>query len=195
MKQHTDQHFINKTLKGDTRAFSVLIDRYQDFVFTVVLRVVKIREEAEEVAQDTFMKAFDSLAGYRGESKFSTWLYSIAYRKALDRLRKNSRMQSVSLIEEITEGTIDTIENALGYLEQTERNATIKKCIDQLPEQDAAIIMFYYFEEQSVRDIAEITQLSEDNIKIKLHRSRKKLFTLLKQFILPEISNSNGRAI
>jgi RNA polymerase sigma-70 factor (ECF subfamily) len=195
MKQHTDQHCIQKTLKGDTQAFSELIVRYQDFVFTLVVRIVKNREEAEEVAQDVFLKAFNSLEGYRGEAKFSTWLYSIAYRKALDRLRKNSRMKSVELIEDITEGSVQSIENALTFLEQQERNETIQQCIAALPEQDAAIVTLYYFEEQSIREIAAITQLTEDNIKIKLHRSRKKLFTLLKQFVLPEISNSNGRAI
>lgn len=173
----------------------MLIERYQDFVFTVVLRIVKVREEAEEVAQDTFLKAFESLSGYRGESKFSTWIYSIAYRKALDRLRKNSRMKPVELIEEITEHNMASIENALAYLEEKERNATIKRCIEQLPENEAAIITFYYFEEQSVREIASITNLTEDNIKVKLYRSRKKLFSLLKEFILPEISNTNGRAI
>ncbi len=195
MKQYTDQHYIQKTLDGEIRAFSVLIERYQDFVYTVVVRILKVREEAEEIAQDAFLKAYESLPGYRGESKFSTWLYSIAYRKALDRLRKNNRMKPVELIEEITEGGIETIENALSYLEQAERNKTIERCIGELPEQDAAIIMFYYFEELSVKEIAEITELSADNIKIKLHRSRKKLFTLLKQFVLPEISETNGQAI
>lgn len=195
MNQHADQHYIRKTLKGDTRAFSILIERYQDFVFTIVLRIVKVREEAEEVAQDTFLKAYESLSGYRGESKFSTWIYSIAYRKALDRLRKNNRMRPVELIEDITESNMAHIENALGFLEQKERNETIQRCIGALPEKDAAIITFYYFEEQSVREIAAITNLTEDNIKVKLHRSRKKLFSLLKQFVLPEISNTNGRAI
>jgi RNA polymerase sigma-70 factor (ECF subfamily) len=195
MKQHTDQYYIQKTLKGDTNAFSELISRYQNLVFTVVLRVVKVREEAEEVAQDTFLKAFESLHSYRGESKFSTWIYSIAYRKALDRIRKINRMNSVELVEDITEKQLGTIENALSFLEQQERNETIKRCIAELPEQDAAIITFYYFEDQSVREISKITGLSEDNIKVKLHRSRKKLFTLLKQFVLPEITNSNGRAI
>ena len=104
-------------------------------------------------------------------------------------------MTSVELIEDITEKQVQNIENALGFLEQKERNETIKKCIEELPEQDAAIITFYYFEDQSVREISAITGLTEDNIKVKLHRSRKKLFTLLKQFVLPEISNSNGRAI
>ncbi|MBT8276360.1 MAG: RNA polymerase sigma factor [Bacteroidia bacterium] len=195
MNRHTDQHYIQKTLNGDTNAFSVLIDRYQNLVYTVVLRVVKVKEEAEEVAQDTFLKAFESLSGYRGESKFSTWIYSIAYRKALDRVRKNSRMKPVELVEDITEKNVEDIDNALHFLELQERNHTIRKCIEQLPEKEAAIITFYYFDDLSVREISAITELTEDNIKVKLHRSRKKLFSLLKQFVLPEISNSNGRAI
>ena len=195
MNRHTDQHYIRKTLQGDVNAFSELIDRYQNLVYTVVLRVVKVKEEAEEVSQDTFLKAFESLGSYRGESKFSSWLYSIAYRKALDRVRKNNRMKPVELVEDITEKNVEDIDNALHFLEQKERNDTIQKCIEQLPEKEAAIITFYYFEDMSVREISEITGLTEDNVKVKLHRSRKKLFTLLKQFVLPEISNSNGRAI
>ncbi|KAA3620348.1 MAG: sigma-70 family RNA polymerase sigma factor [Flavobacterium sp.] len=195
MMQRADQYYIKKTLNGETNAFSELITRYRDLVFTVVLRVVKSREEAEEVAQDTFLKAFESLSSYRGESKFSTWLYSIAYRKALDQVRKSSRMKSVELVEDITEKQAQKIENALDLIEQQQRSETINKCIAALADQDAAIVTFYYFEELSVREIAAITGLTEDNIKVKLHRSRKKLFTLLKQFVLPEMTNSNGRAI
>lgn len=195
MNRHTDQHYIQKTLQGETNAFAVLIDRYQNLVYTVVYRVVKVKEEAEEVAQDTFMKAFESLKSYRGESKFSTWIYSIAYRKALDRVRKNNRMKAVELVEDITEKEVGAIDNALHILEQQQRNEVIKRCIGELPEQEAAIITLYYFDDHSVREISEITELSEDNIKVKLHRSRKKLFSLLKHFVLPEISNSNGRAI
>jgi len=195
MMQRTDHYYIRKTLKGDTNAFSELITRYRDLVFTVIFRVVKSREEAEEVAQDTFLKAFESLSSYRGESKFSTWLYSIAYRKALDQVRKNNRIKSVELVEDITEKQLQKIENALDLIEQQQRRETINKCIAALADQDAAIVTFYYFEELSVREIATITGLTEDNIKVKLHRSRKKLFTLLKQFVLPEMTNSNGRAI
>lgn len=71
----------------------------------------------------------------------------------------------------------------------------IQQKIMQLPEQEAALITLYYFEELSVKEMAAITDLSQDNIKIKLYRSRKKLFTLLKDSVLPEISNNNGRAI
>ena len=195
MNTNADQYYIDKTLQGDSHAFSTLVERYQDFIFTIIIRMVKVREEAEEVAQDTFIKAFESLESFRGESKFSSWLYSIAYRKALDRIRKNNRTRTTELIEEVTEHEVESIENALHYLEDQERKQMIRDCISQLNEQEAAIITFYYFEEQSVKEIAAITQLSEDNIKVKLHRSRKKLFTLLKHFVLPEYSNSNGKAI
>ncbi len=191
----TDQHYIERTLNGETRAFGFLVDRYQDFVFTIIYRMVKVRQEAEEVAQDTFLKAFQSLDSYRGEAKFSSWLYSIAYRKALDSLRKNKKYQATELIEGITEGDSDLSENALEKMEKLERSKMIGKCILKLPEQEAAIVTLYYFEERSVKEIAAITNLSVDNIKIKLYRSRKKMFSLLKHAILPEISNNNGRAI
>ena len=195
MNTTTDQKLIDQTLNGDTRSFGVLVERYQNFVFTIVYRMVKVREEAEEVSQDSFIKAFESLSSYRGESKFSSWLYSIAYRKALDALRKNKKYKASEIIDDITEGEIDTIDNALHFLEEKERKKTIQDCILKLSEDEAAIITLYYFEDQSVREIAGITKLSEDNIKVKLYRSRKKLFTLLKHFVLPEITNSNGRAI
>jgi RNA polymerase sigma-70 factor (ECF subfamily) len=195
MKPSTDQYIIDLCLKGDTNSFKVLVERYQGFVYTIVFRMLKVREEAEEVAQDTFIKAFESLASYKGEAKFSSWLYSIAYRKALDAIRKNKKHRAGELIEEITEGEVETISNALEYLQDEERKMAIQECILKLPEEEAAIISLYYFEEQSVREIAAITNLSEDNIKVKLFRSRKKLFTLLKHFILPELTKKNGRAI
>ena len=146
MQPNTDPYLIEQTLQGDTKAFGELVERYQAFVYTIVIRIVKVREEAEEVAQDTFIKAFQSLSSYRGESKFSSWLYSIAYRKALDALRKNKKNNSLELIEEITEGDCSVIENALSYIEDQERSEVIKKCILELPEKEAAIITLFYFE-------------------------------------------------
>jgi RNA polymerase sigma-70 factor (ECF subfamily) len=154
----------------------------------------KVKEEAEEVAQDTFIKAYESLSSFRGDSKFSSWLYSIAYRKALDALRKNKK-NNIELIEEITEDDTSSIENALTYIEEKERKEVIQRCIKELPEQEAVIITFFYFEELSIKEISKITELSEDNVKVKLFRSRKKLFTLLKQFIIPTYTERNGQAI
>tara|TARA_B100000809_G_scaffold234129_1_gene251365 strand:- start:8779 stop:9366 length:588 start_codon:yes stop_codon:yes gene_type:complete len=195
MQQNTDPYLIKKALEGDSKAFGQLVQKYQAFVFTIVIRIVKVREEAEEVAQDTFIKAYESLSSFRGDSKFSSWLYSIAYRKALDALRKNKKINNLELIEEITEDDTSTIENALTYIEEKERKEVIQKCIKELPEQEAAIITFFYFEELSIKEISKITELSEDNVKVKLFRSRKKMFTLLKQFILPTYTERNGQAI
>ena len=195
MNQHTDQYYIDKVLGGDANAFRELIDRYRDYVFTAALRIVKNREDAEEVAQDSFIKAFESLSHFRGDSKFSTWLYSIAYRKSLDRLRKINRNRAVELNDDRTEYDVGHIENALGFMIAEERRQVVRDCLKKLPEQDAALVTFFYFEELSIKEIAEITELTQDNIKVKLHRSRKKLFGLLEQFIRPEISNSNGRAV
>ncbi|MCH2489657.1 MAG: RNA polymerase sigma factor [Flavobacteriales bacterium] len=195
MNANTDQFFIDKTLQGDTRAFGVLVERHQEMIFTMVLRMLKVREEAEEVAQDTFIKAFESLSNFRGESKFSSWLYRIAYRKALDRIRANKRQRTSQLIEAITETEIASIEDGLQYMEQKERTAIIRECILQLPETEAAVVTLYYFESQSVKEIAAITELSTDNVKIKLYRSRKKLFSLLKGYVQPEITRTNGKAI
>ena len=195
MKDANDHFYISQTLRGNTRAFENLVIKYQQFVYTITIRILKNKEEAEEVAQDTFVKAFEALATYRGEAKFSSWLYSIAYRKALDRIKKNKRLRTLDSVPDMSYFNLKETENALTQIEHEERSTIIKKCIEQLPEEDAAIVTFYYFEELSVKEIASITKRTEGTIKIKLFRSRKKLHTLLQEYITPEITNNNGKAI
>lgn len=195
MTTNTDHALVTQTLEGNTQAFSELVSRYQQFVFTLALRIVKVREEAEEVAQDSFLKAFEALSTYRGEAKFSSWLYSIVYRKALDRVRKNNRSRTIEIVDDLLEGDTKTIDNALGLLELKERNQYLQQSIATLGEEEAAIISFFYFEDLSIKEIASITDLSEDNVKIKLYRSRKRLYAQLKHYVLPEYTENNGKAI
>ncbi len=195
MNHQPDQYYIDQVLEGNVNAFSVLVEKYQNLVYTVVYRVVKNKEIAEEVAQDTFVKAFRSLQKYRGEAKFSTWLYTIAYRKSLDAIKSNKRIMSSELIEEINEGEIEVVTDALNYLQVKERKQIIADSILKLPEEEAAIVTLYYFDEKSIKEIVEIIGLSQDNVKIKLYRSRKKLYSILKNYISPEISSKNGTAI
>lgn len=195
MSHQSDQYYINQVLEGQVNAFSVLVERYQGLVYTVVYRMVKNKEQAEEVAQDSFIKAYKSLNNYRGDAKFSTWLYTIAYRKSLDAIKESKRMITSELIEEVSEGEMELVGDALNYLQVKERKKIISDSIMKLPEDEAAIITLYYFEEKSVKEIVEIVNLTADNVKIKLYRSRKKLYSILKHHISPEISSKNGRAI
>lgn len=194
MDSKPDQFFIDKSIQGDTRAYGVLVQKYEAYIFTVVFRMLKVREEAEEIAQDTFIKAYEALPTFRGESKFSTWLYRIAYRKSLDSLRKNKRAIHCELLEEMTEDPAH-LQNAMEGMLEEERSNIIKKCIFLLPVQEAAIISMFYFEEQSIKDIALITGLSEDNVKVKLFRSRKLLFSSLEHYMVPEKKLRNGKEI
>ena len=106
MNYPSDQYYIDRVLEGRTHAFSFLVERYQGLVYTVVYRMVKNKEQAEEIAQDSFIKAFESLKTYRGDAKFSTWLYTVAYRKSLDAIRANKRVKTLGFIEDIKETEI-----------------------------------------------------------------------------------------
>lgn len=187
MTINKDQILINQIVKGDTSAFTVLIDNYKDLVFTLALRMLKNREEAEEVAQDTFIKAYKSLAKFKGDSKFSTWIYRVAYNTCLDRIKKNKKHLNDVPIDEFTERELKTIDNALQQLMTAEKNETIKKCIAQLPSDDAFLLTLYYFDDLSLEEISKVVDLTPNNIKVKLFRCRKKLAGILKVQLEPEI--------
>ncbi|OUR95599.1 RNA polymerase [Flavobacteriales bacterium 34_180_T64] len=186
MTTNNDQYYINQIIDGDTNAFSVLVDRYKDLVFTLAIRMLKNREEAEEVSQDTFIKAYKSLAKFKGDSKFSTWIYKVAYHTCLDRIKKNKRAQNVVAIDEFTERHIKTMDNALNDMVQEEHEQTIQDCIALLPGDDSFLLTLYYFEELSLDEISKIVGITANNVKVKIFRSRKKLATILKERLEPE---------
>ena len=182
-----DQHYINLVMKGDTNAFAVLVDRYKDMVFTLSLKMLKGREEAEEVSQDTFLKIYKSLNKFNGESKLSTWIYKVAFNTCLDRLKKNKRLQPFAGLDEFTEPEALSLMNVLDSIEDKERKQMIQDCMHLLPGEDSFLLMLYYFEEQSLEEIAKIIGITPNNVKIRLYRSRKKLASLLKDRLEPEI--------
>jgi len=182
-----DQQLIDAILAGDSQSFSILVDCYKDLVFTLALRMVKHREEAEEVSQDTFIKVFRSLNKFKGDSKFSTWIYRIAYNTCLDRLKKHKREQNVIAIDEYTEHQVKTMDNALDVLEKEERKQAIQYCLTLLPSDDSALLTLFYFKELSLEEIADIVGLNANNVKVKLFRSRKKLTSILRERLEPEI--------
>ena len=182
-----DQHYINLVMKGDTNAFAVLVDRYKDMVFTLSLKMLKGREEAEEVSQDIFLKIYKSLNKFNGESKFSTWIYKVAFNTCLDRLKKNKRLQPFAGLDEFTEPEALSLMNVLDSIEDKERKQMIRDCMHLLPGEDSFLLTLYYFEEQSLEEIAKIIGITPNNVKTRLYRSRKKLASLLKDRLEPEI--------
>jgi len=149
--------------------------------------MVKNREEAEEVSQDTFIKVYKSLDRFKGDSKFSTWIYKVAYNTSLDRIKKYKKAQLSVPIDEFTAKDVKTVDNALDILEKEERHEAIKACIELLPSDDAFLLTLFYFEEQSLEEISTIVNLTANNVKVKLFRSRKKLATIIKQRLQPEL--------
>lgn len=193
MNQADDQYYITKIVAGDSNAFAVLVDRYKDLVFTLALRMLKNREEAEEVSQDTFIKVFQSLVKFKGESKFSTWIYRITYNGCLDRLKKYKQQYNVVPIDEYTERQIVDLSTIMDSLEEEEQRQTIKECLHLLSSEDSFLLTLYYYEEQSLNEISKIMGLTTNNVKVKLFRSRKKLAAILKERLEPEIIENYAR--
>ena len=193
MTTNNDQKIINQILEGDTNAFSVLVDNYKDLVFTLAMRMVKNREEAEEVSQDTFIKVYKSLNKFKGNSKFSTWIYRVAYNTCLDRLKKIKREYNVVAIDEFTEHQVKTLDNALNQMEEQEHKQKIQECLQLLPSDDSFLLTLYYFEDQSLEEISKVVGITANNVKVKLFRSRKKLTSILKEQLEPETIESYER--
>jgi RNA polymerase sigma-70 factor (ECF subfamily) len=183
MEHRDDNHYIEEVIAGNTASFAVLVDRHKDLVFTIAMNITRNREDAEEVAQDVFLKAFQKLAGFRKESGFSTWLYRIAYNESITRIRK-SRIKTLDLEEEIT-GSIpeEEVEDDIAGLDGQEQKMIIGKILDTLPEIDRVLVTLFYMDNRPVNDISEVTGLGESNVKVRLHRVRKRIYAELQEIL------------
>jgi len=183
----SDIDLIEQTLAGDQSAYADLVKRHQRFVFTLAMRFAKSREDAEEIAQDCFIKAYRSLSSFQKQSKFSTWLYSIVYTTAMTTLRKK-RIATDSIDDE---ETFVQIENKpSGYDDNAEnksRTFYVNQAIDQLLPDDAAIITLFYKGEQSLEEIAQTMGIEANTVKVKLFRARQRLKEKLERNLKDEV--------
>jgi RNA polymerase sigma factor (sigma-70 family) len=193
MSSTKDQLYIDKVINGDTNAFAYLVDAYKDMVFSLAFKMTKNREEAEEVSQDTFIKAFKNLNKFKGDSKFSTWLYRIGYHACLDAIKKNKNHNNSLEINEITFNKIQSVDTILQGIERKERATVMNDCLLKLPEEERSIIWMFYFDELSLKEIIEVTSLSEANLKVKLHRARKRLLAIVEENVEPDLISHYGR--
>jgi RNA polymerase sigma factor (sigma-70 family) len=186
--KYSDTELIDKVLGGDKAAYADLMKRHQRFVFTLALRFAKNREDAEEIAQDCFIKAYRSLNTFRNTSKFSTWLYSIVYTTAMTFLRKKRLdIQSID-----TEAGLLNVENHVSDLNSDEvehksKMVFVNRAIDQLLPDDAAVITLFYQGEQSLDEIGQALGMETNTVKVKLHRARHRLKEKIENILHHEV--------
>jgi RNA polymerase sigma factor (sigma-70 family) len=171
-----DAELIHRILLGEPSLYAQLVERYQSYVFTLVLRITGNREDAEEVAQDVFVKAYRSLADFRQQARFSTWLYTIARTSCFTFLRK--KKMNILPLDDGKEGAhlahLTSESGAMG-LEQKSRHLALNRAIRLLGPDDALIITLFYQGEQTLEEIAQIMGLNPNAVKVRLHRARLKL--------------------
>ena len=190
MKFRKDNYYIDRILKGDANAYASLVNKHKNLVFTIAVKILKNREDAEELAQDVFIKAFEVLNTFKKESKFSTWLYRIAFNMAVSKTRKK-KLPTVNLETEIIENfSIDDIVPDMQELSNEEQKNCIDKALNVLPYEENIIITLFYYDDKSIEEISEITSLTISNVKVKLHRIRKKLYSIIHQIIIKEFNNN-----
>jgi RNA polymerase sigma factor (sigma-70 family) len=183
----SDIELIEQTLAGDQAAYAALVKRHQRFVFTMAMRFVKTREDAEEIAQDSFIKAYRSLASFQQNAKFTTWLYTVVYTTAMTFLRKK-RVDTSSIDDE---ETYIQLENKGGYdvnnVENKSRSYYLNQAIAQLLPDDATIITLFYQGEQSLEEIGATMGIEANTVKVKLFRARQRLKEKLERLLKDEV--------
>jgi len=195
MGTKSDRYYIEQVLGGSMNAFSHLVDIHKDKAFNLAFRICGNREEAEEIAQDAFMKAYRSLKDFRMKSSFATWLYRIVYNTAVSLVR--SRKKNILSLEEFPADAVDFMsmgkneeESVLEY-----RNSLVNFALQNIPEEDRGLITLFYYEELDAVEISRITGISRNNIKVRLFRARQKMAGIIRKAEMKNIYSNDQAGI
>ena len=181
MVHQDEMELIKQIRNGETELFSIFLEEHASKVHSLIGQIVSNREDTEELTQDAFVKAYSKLHTFKGDCKFSTWLFRIAYNTAISATRKKKMVFPTieeSLINNLADEEVDFL------LDQDENEKVMLQleiAVKKLNTEDAAIIRLFYNEEKSVNELADILQISVSNVKVKMHRARKKLVLLIKE--------------
>ena len=179
MENLDELSYIKRILEGETNLFSVFLERYSRSIHSLIVRIIPSNEDAEELTQDTFLKAFRKLDTFKGECSFSTWLFRIAYNTAISATRKKKYIFPViddSMLENVSDESIDL---EFGDDEDENRLQLLEEAIAKLNVEEKTLITLYYTENKSIAEIAGMMEQTTDNVKVKLFRVRKKLYVLM----------------
>ncbi len=181
MTENSEFVLINRVLAGEHQLYAELVNRYQSFAFTIALKIVENRPEAEEIAQDGFIKAFKNLSRFNQEAKFSTWLYRIVFNTAITYKRKGKQQ-----FQSIEKTIIPHRQEADGNLELEDKRKFIKDAMTSLNATDRLVITLFYLKELSLDEIAEVTAMQTNTVKVRLHRARLRLGDELQNLLKKE---------
>jgi RNA polymerase sigma-70 factor (ECF subfamily) len=175
--------YIRKVCEGDTDAFRYFVKEYKDMAFSIAVSVVKDEFIAEEVVQDAFLKAFKGLKSFNRRSKFSTWFYRIVTNEALMQLKK---MKKEIVIQHSEYDNDVEDEGLLLSLQEHEQAYLINEALKKIPPKESLVLRLFYLQEESIKEVCEITGWTEANAKVMLHRARKHMLTALNEIMESE---------
>ena len=184
MTKFFENEIISSVLKGNVNDFEKLVTAYEKNVYNIALRMVGDPDDAADMTQETFIKAYRALSGFRGDSKFSSWLYRIASNVCLDFLRSRSRHPQVSLstVDEDDRATFelpDMRQNPEEQLMKKLAMEAVRRGLEQLPEQQRQILVLRELGGLSYAELAQTLGLEEGTVKSRIFRARKRLCALL----------------
>lgn len=168
-----DNELIQNFLQGDNDAFSSLVNKYEKYVFSIAFSVSQNREDARDISQDTFLKAFLSLRSFKGKSSFSTWLYSLAKNTACDYLRK--RKNTVSLDSDSFPDLPSSSLSPFSLILQKEVGKEVRKEIKNLSKNQRDVVILREYCDYSYKEISKILNINVQTVKTRLFRGKEKL--------------------
>jgi RNA polymerase sigma factor (sigma-70 family) len=181
MDHKSDILFIEQILAGKSNAFSYIVDHHKDKAYNLAFRICGNREEAEEIAQDSFLKAYRSLKEFKMKSSFATWLYRIVYNTAISHVR--GKKKGILSLEDFPADATDFIgsNSSEEEAEKQYRSSVINFALQKINDEERGLISLYYYEEMSTEEISDVTGISKSNIKVKLFRARQKMLEILEK--------------
>jgi RNA polymerase sigma-70 factor (ECF subfamily) len=186
----TDATLIQQSIHGNQKAYAQLMDKHERLVRATIGRYIQTHDDAEEVFQDTFLRAYQALPEFRGDAKLSSWLCKIAASVSLNRLRSRQYRKGLAESGEITEGIqVGVHAEGAHHLEKQEISFWLRQAIERLPNSDSEVLHLFYFHERSIEEICQLTGLSESNIKSRLARARQKLKGIIEARFGSELLN------
>lgn len=187
LQEEEIKEILKEVIEGHIASFNQIVLGYEQQVFSLAMRILRHREEAEEASQDAFVKAFQQIRSFKGNSRFSTWLYRITFNICMNRLRKNKKEQALVIGDIPMEAK--AITDTSGPLKDYERKFYLKQAIEKLNQEEQLYFTLFYQHERSISEIEQITGLKESAIKVKLFRCRQKLERHLQAILQSEVRN------